>query len=109
LRKFGGHTAKFGCDYCLARATYYHNKAGTGGKIAWPFTKDDNIPRTHEGTKTHSANLKHKGTPAEIREHNQGVKGTSELFKLEGFNVILDIPMEGMHMAFEGVAGMLLK
>jgi hypothetical protein len=37
------------------------------------------------------------------------VKGTSELFKLEGFNVILDIPMEGMHMAFEGVAGMLLK
>lgn len=76
--------------------------------MTWPYSKDDAPARTHDATFTVANNLvPHK--VADSRDINLGIKGVSPLFLLNDFDVIQDIPMEGMHLAFEGVAAMLLK
>jgi len=114
LKKTQGHMSYMACDYCLACGTGLFTLRG-GHKISWPYAKDTGRPRTHAATLRIANWIERNGYPKNFQTYSRedkaefcGIKGKSHLFSLPGFDIIKDVPMEGMHLLQEGFTSLVL-
>lgn len=105
LRKCQGHNSYYACDLCLRRASTWEpppELKQRRRRIVWPYDGQLYEPRTSEVM----LSLAQSGDPPSL---TYGVKSRSLLFDLRGFDPVLGMVPEAMHMAFLGVVKQILS
>ncbi len=104
VRSWKSHNAYQGCTMCLQTGIMYSSGEG-GRKVIWPFYRDEGEPRTHRGVRDYL-----QGVDADEGAKSQGlgVVGDSPLMDVPGFDIVLNVPPEPMHLLYEGIVKLLL-
>ncbi len=113
VRNWKGHNSYDGCTMCLQTGASYHTR--DGHKVIWPYYRDEACPRTHKGVREYlraRAESREQGGAAGAAgtdtDQGKGVIGESPLMALPGFDIVLHVPAEPMHLLYEGIIKLLI-
>lgn len=111
LRMQKNHNGRYGCDYCCLPSVSYKEKGEPRSKRYWPesYAKpgaDRSFLRSHQATKELVTTKKLDKIPA---EESVGMVGKSPLLRLDNFDIVNDIPADGMHQIHKGIVAQVLE